>query len=237
MSMYRFADLSVEMNCTYETMKRRSEKYRTEETCAPDISILVPEKKITEPAEKYRHLPPKDIELILMCGRFSREILLHEGFVLHSSAIVYRNRGILFSADSGVGKSTHTRLWQKHFGAENVRILNDDKPAIRSGEDGFTVYGTPFSGNSDENLNLSVPLHAIVFIERDEKNFIHKISPEEAMPLLMRHTLRPGSSAERMEVLLGLLNRLLLEIPVYKLHCNMEEEAAVTAAEGLFQEE
>lgn len=233
MPNYYFADLHIEMNCTYEIMKRRAEKYLTAETAANDISIIVPGKVITQPSDRYLHLPPASIELILMGNRFARDILLHSGFVLHSSAIIFEKKGILFSADPGIGKSTHTRLWQKHFGAENVPIINDDKPAIRRLDNNFYVYGTPFSGNSEENRNMKVPLHAIVFLERAEKNSIRRISPVEALPLLMRQTLRPGSSQEHMTALLALLDQMLSKIPVYVLRCNMNEEAAVVAAEGV----
>lgn len=233
MPNYYFADLHIEMNCTYEIMKRRAKKYLTTKTIKNDVSIIVPEKVITQPSDRYHHLPSESIELILMGNRFARDILLYDGFVLHSSAIAFANKGILFSADSGIGKSTHTRLWQKHFGTESVPILNDDKPAIRRLDDRFYVYGTPFSGNSEENRNMKVPLHAIVFLERADDNSIRRISPAESLPLLMRHTLRPGSSQEHMTALLALLDELLSEIPVYVLRCNMDEEAAVVAAEGI----
>ena len=38
------------------------------------------------------------------------------GFYLHSSAVELDGRAYLFSGKSGVGKSTHTRLWQQIFG-------------------------------------------------------------------------------------------------------------------------
>ncbi len=50
--------------------------------------------------------------------------------MLHASAIVVGNSAYLFSASSGTGKSTHTKLWQECFGDKAV-IINDDKPVIR----------------------------------------------------------------------------------------------------------
>lgn len=232
--IYKFADLTVQMDCRYELMKRRAAKYALPDAALPDIIMDIPEARIANPPDRYHHLTPAEIELILTGARFSREILHHEGFVLHASAIAWQNRGILFSADSGVGKSTHTRLWQKRFGPENIPIINDDKPAIRWLDDQFYVCGTPFSGNSEENRNLSVPLHAIVFLKRASTNLIRQLSPQEALPLLMKQTLRPNSSPEHMDLLLSLLNRLLPAVPCCLLQCNMEEEAAALAAEVLF---
>lgn len=234
MPSYRFADFCISMNCQYDIMVRRSQKYLTEDTDDIDITLTIPERLMADWEKRYPHLTKAEIELILLSSRFSRELLMHDGFVLHASAIAFRHCGILFSADSGVGKSTHTRLWQKHFGESAVPVINDDKPAIRYISGKFYVYGTPFSGNSDKNLNRKVPLHAICFLEQDTSNSIQRLSPPQALPLLMRQTLRPRNSVKNVDSLLSLLDRLLTDIPVYLLHCNMEESAAELAASTLF---
>ena len=72
---------------------------------------------------------------------------------------------------SGTGKSTHTALWLKNF-APRASIINDDKPAIRIQKDGIFVYGTPWSGKTDQNKNVKVPLQGIAFLERGEENSI-----------------------------------------------------------------
>lgn len=230
MKKYKFVDLNIEMNCKYDIMQRRSEKYLDNTIDSIDLTIDVPERLILEPETRYQKLTPAEIELVLMCSYFARHLLPHNGLLLHSSGIVYENKAILFSADSGVGKSTHTRLWQKHFGKENVPIINDDKPAIRYMNDTFYAYGNPYSGNSDENENLKVPLHAIVFLEQSPTNSICKLEPNEALPLLMKQTLRPNTSPEHMGMLLNLLDQLLSKIPVYLLKCNMDEEVVELVA-------
>lgn len=63
-------------------------------------------------------------------GIFNRAIIKYRAMLVHSSAIVCGSKAYLFSADSGVGKSTHTRLWLQAFGGE-VHIMNDDKPVLR----------------------------------------------------------------------------------------------------------
>ncbi len=159
-------------------------------------------------------LTPAEIELILMVTRFSARLLSYNGFCLHASAIAFQNHGILFSADSDIGKSTHTRLWQQHFGQNAVKIINDDKPALRHVDDTFFVYRTPFSSNSEENLDVKFPLHSIVFLEQAVSNSIRRLTTLEALPLIMKQTLRPKNSIEYMDNLLSLLNSLLLTIPV-----------------------
>ena len=142
---------------------------------------------------------------------------------------------ILFSADSGVGKSTHTRLWQKHFGKDAVPIINDDQPVIRLADDSAYVYGSPFSGNSDDNQDLKVPLRTVVFLERSEKNRISRLSPGEAVPLFLKHIPRYSGSRKYMDMMLELLDRLLCATPVWRLRCNTDESAAVLAEEAIMR--
>lgn len=77
---------------------------------------------------------------------FNNMVIMNGGLIVHSSAINYRNRGIIFSAPSGTGKSTHTKFWREHL---NARIINDDAPALIPKKDKVLVYGTPWSGSTN----------------------------------------------------------------------------------------
>jgi hypothetical protein len=138
----------------------------------------------------------------------------------------------LFSADPGTGKSTHTTLWRKYFGDDNVKIINDDKPAIRLEDDKIYVYGTPWSGKTDQNINMRNELGAIVFLERSENNWVKEITPKEAIPLLMMQTIRPRNP-ERMIKLLDVLDTVLKNTKLYKLGCNISEEAVRVSYEAI----
>lgn len=75
-------------------------------------------------------------------------------------------------ADSSVGKSTHTGLWRQVFGDERVKILNDDKPALRFEKGIWYAYGTPWSGKYGMNLNLRYPVAGICFLKQGAQNKI-----------------------------------------------------------------
>ena len=197
-----------------------------------DITIDISREFLKEKQKENPHLAYEDCEYIWTGYEFCNSLLDFDGFMLHSSAVAYENKAYLFSAPSGTGKSTHTEIWQRVFGEENAVIINDDKPVIKFEDGDFYVYGTPWSGKSDKNLNIRVPLCGICFIEQSKTNNIKQISTKEAAHLILNQTVRPEYKG-KMVNLLNLLDRLLLKIPVYILACNMEDEAALTSYNGM----
>lgn len=227
--MYKFAGLYVDMEPKYPRLIKQSEIYKCEDGKA-DIRIRFPEGFLEEKQRENPHLSIEDCEYIWTGSEFYELLPEFGGFLLHSSAVVYENQAFLFSAPCGTGKSTHTQLWLKQF--KGAYILNDDKPAIRYENGKFNVYGTPFSGKTDLNVNACVPLQGLCVLARGEKNYIETISPEEALFSILNQTCRPVDES-RMDKLLEILDKLISEMPVYKLHCNIELEAAVVSYNGM----
>jgi hypothetical protein len=157
------------------------------------------------------------------------------GSTLHGSSISYKGEGVVFSAPSGTGKSTHTALWKKCFG-DDVEHINDDRPAIRIEGDTPMIYGTPWSGKTALNNPLSVPLRAIVFVERGEKNAVTKLDFTESMLLLGGQIGKPYYDAVLGGKVVDLMVELTKRIPIYRLTCNMEKEAAFVARKAIFGE-
>ena len=65
-------------------------------------------------------------------------------------------------------------------------------------------------------------------LHRGKTNKIQKITSGEALPLILPQTLFYGDEEET-NFLLSFLDRFLQSVPVYKMECTMEEEAAKTA--------
>ena len=173
-----------------------------------------------------------EIRSFNMLGELFRYFILkHNGLVLHSSCIKYKNSGIAFSAPSGTGKSTHTGLWKKCF-PDEVTVLNDDSPAIRL--DGFVpgLYGTPWSGKTDINENESAPLEAIVILQQHPENEISKLSADEAVFRVLQEVTRPVFP-EFMELTLSAVEKLVVQTPAYLLKCNISDEAVLTVKNEL----
>ena len=227
--LYKIADLIIEYSSNYNVLKERSNKYLiTDNTLKPDSKIKVSNDEIKEIEDSYEENNTELAEYIVTGVKFYKELVNYKGCLLHSSAIVVDNESYLFSATSGTGKSTHTGLWMKYLKNKEKYILNDDKPAIRIIDNKIWTYGTPFSGKYDINENKKVKLKAICFIERSETNSIERLENDQAIKLFLEQTITDLNALEMMN-LLETLDTIIKQIPVYKLKCNISEEAVKLA--------
>ena len=158
-------------------------------------------------------------------------LLSCDTLLFHGSVIAVDGEGYLFTAKSGTGKSTHTRLWREYFG-ERAVMVNDDKPLLHITDSGVTAYGTPWDGKHRLSTNIAVPLKGICILTRNAKNHIEPVEPHAVYPLIVQQTNR-SLSADGMKHTLSLIDRMLHVVPVYRLGCNMDIEAARVAYEGM----
>lgn len=229
MTRYEIAGLQVDLEAGGRTAAQ-AEAYRAPHLGRPahltiraDGAALLARFPELETAELAEYLYTGD--------RFSLGLLSHGGMMLHASAVEYRGECVCFSAPPGVGKSTLAGRWLRLFGGE---ILNDDKPALRRFPEGWRAFGTPWSGKTDRNVNRSAPLAAVCFLFRGEENGAVRLSPGEALPLLLSQT--PFRlDRENLERLLARADQLLNEIPAWRLTCRNDDSAAIFARETLFR--
>jgi hypothetical protein len=225
----KVADIIVEFEPRYDIMKSRVNQYIYNGEKDAEITINLSEKFFLDRQKENPHLSLSEVEALFSATYFYTEIVRFGGLMLHASCVQYENYAYLFSANSGTGKSTHTHLWMKYL--PGARILNDDKPAIRYYNGQFYAFGTPWSGKTDESANAGAPIGGICFISRGE-NKITKISGAAAIGLFMEQTARTRDKAV-MDRVMTMLNRVLSEVPVYKLSCDMSEEAVMTSYKGM----
>ncbi len=208
-------------------LRAQAKDYLFDFSGEPDIKTEFSLEFLKKRAAESPSLSLAECEYIWTGYDFAKKLLKFNGFVLHASAVSFKNRAYLFSAPSGTGKSTHVGLWQNAFPGEAV-ILNDDKPALRRLGDEICVFGTPWSGKTDKNENICVPLGGICFIERAKENKIEKADKKEAIYLLLSQIMRYPSK-EYMEKLLSFIGSNLRLAPVFKMGCNISPDAAITA--------
>ncbi|GHU81333.1 hypothetical protein AGMMS50284_0780 [Clostridia bacterium] len=233
MSSYKIADLVVEMQPQFEKMAALLPAYEIEPQPTSDISIKLENEFFLERQKEHPHLRLSDIENIFTLSSFSNQLINFDGMVIHASAIEYDGEAYLFSGDSGVGKSTHTALWQERFGTEKVTIINDDKPVIRLVNNEFFVYGSPWCGASYSNKNIKTPLKAIVFLEQDLQNWIKPIkNTSELVYKILSHTKRTFSKNQTVK-LMKLMDKLIECCKFYSMGCDVSADAVETAVRQL----
>ncbi len=228
MKFYNIAGVTVGYDCKYPETEKRSRPYLCKESGYADFVIKIDYDNFEESLAQMPLMTAELLEYMRIGGHFYTALLDFGGFMLHSSAVVLDGRAYCFSAHSGTGKSTHTTQWLEHFKDKDPYIINDDKPAIKLESGGFKVYGTPFSGKHDISKNIGVPLQAIAFIERAETNSIRRLAPQEVFSRLLNQTVRPNDEA-KLDKLCELVDKLLTQVPVYLLSCNISHEAAQLA--------
>ncbi len=175
-------------------------------------------------SRKHPALSLTDFEYMCTGEAFANRLAYLGGLVMHGSAISYEGKGIVFSAPSGTGKSTHAGLWKQYYG-ERVVHINDDKPAIRFDEGVPVVYGTPWSGKTDTNSNNFAPLKAIVFLKQASENRIQPLSVADALEHIYRETVRPFYDEALGMKVLDTAERLIQSVPVFLLECTISSEA------------
>ena len=225
---YEIAGLKVAMD-SFGRAVEQAKPYLVENKAPVDNRIVSEWESLKV---KYPFLPDDEGEYLATGKSFYKGLLDFEGMMLHASAVVVEGRAYLFTADSGTGKSTHTGLWMKQFG-NKAYILNDDKPAIRAIDGIWYAYGTPWSGKDGINSNESAKLAGIAVLERGKKNEIEPLSGKEAIFKIYKQLNRKTESVSFREKQMELLDKLLRDIPVWKLKCNMEPEAAIVAYEAM----
>jgi len=144
---------------------------------------------------------------------------------IHASTVSYKGMAYLFLGISGTGKSTHSRLWLKHF--EGTELVNDDKPIIRIMDNGeVRVYGSPWSGKTPCYRNVDYPVGAMVKLNQAPHNKIRRLGKVEAY-FFMLHSIYGKRWNKTISNPLHELEEKLVElVPMWHLECLPDQEAA-----------
>ncbi len=232
---YKIAEHVIEICSLYENVHNYCKDYLTKEPA--EFSVIISQEDIELERQKSNQeflyeglkLPnfsDAELEVTAVYRKIAVKMLDYHTFVFHGSVISVDGQAFLFTAKSGTGKSTHTRLWRELLG-ERAVMVNDDKPLIQVGET-VTVFGTPYNGKHRLGCNMSAPLKAICILTRAEENHIERITKSEAYTMLLQQVYRPQDSVRMMQTL-TLIDMLAEKVELYRLGCNMDISAAKLA--------
>jgi hypothetical protein len=166
---------------------------------------------------------------------FAEYLVTQDVLMIHGSTVAVDGKGYLFTAKCGTGKSTHTRLWREVFGSRAV-MVNDDKPFVAVTREEILVCGAPWSGKHGLHSNITVPLQGICILERGAENRIRRITPEEAREMLLHQSYCP-MEPEKRSSFQRCMEEVLRRVPLWKMECNKDPQAACVAWEAMHSEE
>lgn len=221
----KLADLTVEIRAQEAQVAAYFSDYIIEST-EPEITLAMTDAQIDAEAVSG-HEGRYYLEFLALCRAFCRATYAHGVFLLHAAVIEVDGFGYAFFAPSGTGKSTHIALW-RHLLGERCRIVNGDKPFIRYVNGVYYAYGSPWCGKERWQRNVRVPLRALCRLTRGEKDEISSISKEDGAPYLLTQTYLPPTP-DGTATVMGHVDGLLSQAPIYLLACTKSENAASIA--------
>ena len=180
---------------------------------------------------RVRNFPDTFLERASIQRKFAEQLLDRDVLLLHGSTIAVDGSAYLFTAKSGIGKSTHARLWRQLLGDRAV-MVNDDKPFLKFTPQGILACGSPWSGKHGLDSNICVPLKGICILERGAENIISPMVPEQAMDMLL-HQSQASLDRTQQDTYLRLVNTLAEGIPLWHIECNKDLSAAQVAFEAM----
>ena len=153
---------------------------------------------------------------------FIFDCLLHKNILtFHSCVVEQGGRGFLLAGASGVGKSTHARLWREH---KNALILNSDRGCCYMQRGKWQAFGTPWCGTGGEQINRQVPVQALVVLRQGDYNRVTPLSGQEKLMEVMPQVF-VGWDSILQEKMITLLGDFLEAVPVLRLECTPDARA------------
>ena len=204
---YRIAGLNIEISCFYYDAFYSFLSYRSAFE-NPDIRIEISQDDVDKELLKHPEIKSPDIfidndkvavtynygclEPFVALNSLADKMISFDTLLMHGAVVALNNQAYMFTASSGVGKTTRTRKFLELY--PDAIVVNGDKPFIRITPTEAIACGSPWSGKEGWNTNTMVPLKAIFLLERagnGEGSRIEEISLGKAFPFLLQQTYCP----------------------------------------------
>lgn len=138
----------------------------------------------------------------------------HRTVLLHASCVGIGDHACVFVGPSGIGKSTHARLWSLHV--PDARLLNDDQPVLRQMSDGrLRVYGSPWSGKTPCFRNESARLCVLFFMKQASRNRLFPLRGITLFQRLLEATSLMGREVDSFAAITETLVTIAETVPAY----------------------
>ena len=136
------------------------------------------------------------------------------GVIIHGCGIKLNDRGVLFVGESGAGKTTMARIWDRISGVE---VLSDDRTIVRKRGDHFVMYGTPWYGQGKFGCPSRAKLDQIFFIKHGKENSILKCNNARSVTQFLKSSFPPLWDTAGMEYSMDIFSDLAAAVPCHEL--------------------
>ena len=164
------------------------------------------------------------LESIALYRKIAENLPFYDAVVFHGAVVAYKGQAYAFTARSGVGKTTHIRLWLERFGDE-VHVLNGDKPILRVIDGTVYAAGTPWRGKEGYGIPEMLPLRAVAFINRADEPSAAEITTSDALTRFASQVYIPNEPRAALRSL-SVLNKIISGVKLYDVFATMEPERA-----------
>ena len=228
----RLAGIPIGVSCQFLYTKKYCDKYISDENPLIYLTIEADDIRFEKELDFTRNdlrydYPEWYYEATALLRKTSDVLASFNVFLLHGSAIEVDGKAYIFTARSGIGKSTHAAFWRQELGLTNhtVHVINDDKPLIKVAGTEIQVCGSPWNGKHRLDSDRIVSLKAIGKIERDEINLTTPLSKDEYWITMIQQSYLPRKPEIAKDVL-RMIQAVIESIPGYRIQCNLDPEAA-----------
>lgn len=135
------------------------------------------------------------------------------GFLMHSASAIRNGKAFLFAGVSGAGKTTISRSAPAH-----ATLLTDEISYVRRTQDGYTAFGTPFTGELAKlGENVSAPVAALYLLSKGPENRIDPVKAAEAVQSLLSNVLFFAKDEELVRAIFASAFEFVSRVPVARL--------------------
>src|SRR3954453_12910065 len=160
-------------------------------------------------------------------------LALRGGIEVHACGVIANGEGTLFLGNSGDGKTTTARLWQRH--APDVELVSDDRVILRPHDGAWWMYGSPWHGDAEICSTSRAPLRRIFALEQAPANAVVPFSPAQGAARILACAFPPFHDTQGMQTAVGIAAGLAMAVPVARFRF-VNDASAVAYVRALAEE-
>lgn len=227
----KIADIPIGLDARFEYTEKYVSEFVTDDK--PLFTVSATDAEIERECELSGvHVAYQYAEHVVMYRKIAERLSDFSALVFHGAILEMDGRAYAITAHSGVGKTTHTRLWLREFEGR-ARILNGDKPIFRIIDGQVFACSTPWRGKEGYGYNAMLPLGGIAFLARGNENRSRRATPDTVSMRLMNQIYISKTNPLSIMGTMRIADRILSAVPLYELWCNMDPEAARVSYDAL----